>query len=119
MISSCFAELNENFKAWIDEFIILENDEMKLLQLLKRFFKIYRAQNLAVFSFPKSNFFLKKAEWCCRIIDAESVTFNPANLSDLKNAINPRIAAEFWEYVHGVSWICTSITRFSELVGIL
>ena len=112
-VAECFAELRENFKAWIDDFIIFAKDEKHLLHILRRFFEICRSRNLIV-SLLKSDFFLTEATWCGRIIDANGVRFNPSNLSGLKNCEFPRNAGELCEYVHGVSWISTSIPRFAQ-----
>lgn len=112
-VADCFSELQDNFKAWIDDFIIFATSEEHLLEILRRFFEICRSRNLVV-SLPKSNFFLTEALWCGRIIDSNGVRFNPNNLSGLQKCDFPRNAAELCEYVHGISWISTSIPRFAE-----
>ena len=115
-LAECFEELRENFKAWIDDFIIFAKYEGRLLRMLRRFFEICRTRNLIV-SLPKSDFFLTEATWCGRIIDADGVRFNPENLSGLRSCDFPRTAGELCEYVHGVNWVSTSIPRFAERVA--
>lgn len=115
-VADCFGELRQNFKAWIDDFMVFASDENHLLRLLRRFFEICRARRLVV-SLPKSKFYLSEATWCGRIIDYDGVRFNSKNLSGLQNCEPPRTAAELCEYVHGVSWVSTSIPRFAERVA--
>ena len=112
-VAECFSELRDNFKAWIDDFMIFAEDEKHLLRVLRRFFEICRKRRLIV-SLPKSDFFLTEATWCGRIIDTDGVRFNPSNLSGLKDCDLPRTAGELCEYVHGASWISTGIPRFAE-----
>lgn len=115
-VAECFEEIRENFKAWIDDFMIFATDETQLLLILQRFFEICRKRRLVV-SLPKSDFFSQQAAWCERIIDAEGIRFNPKNLSGLQNCDPPRTGGELCEYVHGVNWISTSIPRFAERTG--
>lgn len=117
-LADCFVELQDNFKAWLDDFMLFAEDEAHLFKLLHRFLEICRFRNLFV-SLPKSSFFLREAAWCGRIIDADGVRFNPSNLSGLQNCDLPRTAAELCEYVHGISWIATSIPRFAERAAVL
>lgn len=51
-VESCFSELKENIKAWIDELMIFATDEAHLLRLLRRFFLIFRQRRL-ILSLPK------------------------------------------------------------------
>ena len=117
-VAECFTELRENFKAWIDDFMIFAKDEVHLLGILRKFFSICRKRRLVV-SLPKSDFYRKEAYWCGRIIDANGIRFNPKNISGLQNCDTPRTAGELCEYVHGVNWISNSIPRFAERSGIL
>lgn len=117
-VSECFAELREDFKAWIDDFMIYARDEAHLLRILRTFFKICRKHRLIV-SLPKSDFYRKESEWCGRIIDAKGIRFNPKNISGLQDCDPPRTAGELCEYVHGISWISASIPRFAERAGSL
>ena len=112
-VADCFNKLRQNFKAWLDDFILFATDEEYLLRMLHRLFELCRARRLVV-SLPKSKFFLREATWCGRIIDSRGVRFNPKNLSGLKDADLPRTSGELCEYVHGASWVSTSIPRFAE-----
>lgn len=85
-MAECFTELRENFKAWIDDFVIFATDEDHLLRFFRRLFEICRTRRLVV-SLPKPYFFLTEASWCGRIIDSDGVRFNPKNLSGLQQAI--------------------------------
>jgi len=117
-VEQCFAELRENFKAWLDDFMLFARDEQQMLQILRLFFEICRKRNLIV-SLPKSDFYLQEVLWCGRLINKEGIKFNPKNLSGLQNCDHPRTAAELCEFVHGVSWISSTIPRFAERASIL
>lgn len=54
MVYACFGELIENFKVWIDEFIIIATDEETLLKIETRFFNICVGRNL-IFVAPISS----------------------------------------------------------------
>lgn len=58
-VEQCFMELRDNFKAWIDDFMLFANDEAQMLKILHRFFQICRKRRLIV-SLPKSDFYLKE-----------------------------------------------------------
>lgn len=117
-IEQCFMELRENFKAWLDDFMLFAKNEDQMLKILRRFFEICRNRRLIV-SLPKSDFYLKEVLWCGRLINKDGVKFNPKNLSGLQNCDNPRTASELCEFVHGVSWISSTIPRFAERASIL
>ena len=90
--------------------------DFELLGLLRRFFEICRKRRLVI-SLPKSDFFPTTVTWCGSLIDKDGITFNPQNLSGMRDASVPHTAAELCEYVHGVSCISTSIPRFAERVA--
>ncbi|MEM1369511.1 MAG: reverse transcriptase family protein, partial [Cyanobacteria bacterium P01_H01_bin.15] len=115
-VEPCFIELRDHYKAWLDDFLIFAESEDQLLQILRRFFEICRTRRLII-SLPKSEFFLTKAQWCGRIIDEHGVRFNPKNISGIMNSNAPLTAGELCEYVHAVSWMSSSIPRFSERVA--
>ncbi len=112
-VEQCFLELKDNLKAWLDDFMLYARDEEHLLRILRRFFEICRR---LIVSFPKSDCFLNEVLWCGRLIDKHGVRFNLSNISALKDAEPPCSAAELCEYVHGLSWISNSISRFAERV---
>ena len=115
-IEQCFADLRDNFRAWLDDYFIFAMNEEELLRILRRFFEICRDRNLIV-SLPKSSFFLEEVTWCGRLIDASGVRFNPKNLSGLQHCDSPQSAAELSEYVHSVTWVSSSIPRFAERIA--
>lgn len=117
-VEQCFTELKENFKAWIDDFMLFAPSEDDLLRILRRFFEICRKRRLIV-SLPKSDFYLSEVTWCGRIIDAQGVRFHPKNIDGLSGCEPPRSAGELCEYVHGVNWVSSSIPRFAERVSVL
>jgi len=41
-VAQCFEELKENFKAWIDDYILWMMDEEHHIQILRRFFEFRR-----------------------------------------------------------------------------
>lgn len=115
-VERCFTELKDNFKAWIDDFMLFASREADLPRILRQFFNICRTRRL-VFSLPKSDFYLSKFTWCGRIIDAKGVRFHPKNIAGLSNCDPPRTAGELCEYVHGANWLSMSIPRFAERVA--
>lgn len=58
-VEPCFAEIRDGLKDWLDESLLHEEYEAKLLQLLEIFLFICRARNLKV-SIIKSVFFTTK-----------------------------------------------------------
>lgn len=79
-VEYCFTKIRENFKAWLDNYMLFAKNEDELLQVLPEFFDICREHN-HIISLPKSDFFLCDVTWCRRNIDASGVRFNRKNLS--------------------------------------
>lgn len=87
-VEPCFAELRDNFEAWLDDFLLYAASENPLMQLLRRFLTICRERHLVI-SLPKSAFFLKEAQWWGRIIDSAGVRFNAKNFLRVDRLFSP------------------------------
>lgn len=61
-VEPCFAEIRDELKAWLEDFLLHREDEAKLLQLLEIFLSICRARNLKV-SITNSVFFTTVIRW--------------------------------------------------------
>lgn len=81
-VEQCFLELKEQFKAWIDDFMLYAPSEADFLQILRKFFDICRERRLIVL-LPKSDFFLSEVSWCGRVIHAQGVRLHPKNIAGL------------------------------------
>ena len=112
-VEPCFAELRDNFKAWVDDFILYTKNEKEMLALLRRFFEICCQRNLVI-SLPKSKFFAKSIKWCGRIIDGDGYRYDPANNEALKNTVEPTNAAELCQFVHASNWVCNAIPELHK-----
>lgn len=117
-VEPCFAELRDNLLAWLDDFVLHGRSEEEHLRNLNRFLNICVMKNLVI-SIIKSSFFSPTIEWCGRVIDADGVRLNPANLAGLANACEPRNGAELVQFVYCLNWMSNAIPRFAERVASL
>lgn len=115
-VEPCFAELRNNLKAWIDDFIMYYHSEEEHLEKLRRFLEICKEKNLVI-SLPKSVFFAKSIKWCGRIIDGNGYRYDPANYEALKNATCPTNGAELCQFIHGAMWMSNSLPQLHEQIA--
>lgn len=115
-VEPCFQQLRKHILAWLDDFIVHEVEEEKLLNVLEVFFAICVERNLVI-SIAKSRFFTRTVKWCGRVIDKAGITLDPACISGLTDMKTPRTAAELCQYVHAMTWMANSIPRFAERVS--
>lgn len=101
-VESCFAELRDIFKAWIDHFVVYTKNEKQLLAVLRRFFELCCDHSL-VTSLPNSTFFANSIRWCGCIIGGNGYRHHPANYEALKNTEDPTNAAELCQFVHAAT----------------
>ena len=113
-----FAEIKDNLKAWLDDFLLHCMDEGQLLLVLGTFFRICREKGLKVSALAhKTKIFKQKVRWCGRIISGEGVQFDPERVSGLKDAHPPTTAGELCQDVHCLQWMAQAISDFSGRVA--
>ena len=93
-VEPCFSDLRDNFKAWIDDFLLYTKDEKQMMALLRRFFEICCERNLVI-SLPKSKNFSNSIKWCGRIIDGDGYRYDPANFEALKELFSQQMRQNF------------------------
>lgn len=110
-----FAELRDNLKAWLDDFLLYSKTELDHLSILRRFFDICRKRNLFI-SLKKTAFFSNSIKWCGRIIDSDGYRMEPANWETLRTASVPMTADELCQFVHGAIWVSETIPMLHEKI---
>ena len=94
-----FCDIKDRLKAWLDDFILHVETQYELIETLSKFMRICRNANFKI-SIRESEFFVKKVQWCGRIIDGSRVQFDPRNRGGLKDLHMPITAGELCEHVH-------------------
>ena len=100
-------------KIWIDDVAIHTKSEEELISTLRDAFGVCRNYNFKI-SAVNCKLFLRKLEWCGRIIDAEGIQFDPRKLVDMRSMALPTTAGELCEYIHCLGWMAPSIPSFAQ-----
>jgi len=115
-VEPCFSDIRDSLKAWLDDFLLAQNSEDGLLDVLNKFFTICRKKRLKI-SIRKSSFFCIKVKWCGRIIDEHGVHFDPRHLSGIMDCEMPISAGELCQYVNCMQWMSSAIPNFAARVA--
>ena len=114
-VEPCFADIRDNLKAWLDDFILHARDCEELLHVLDRFFTICAEKRLKV-SAKKSTLFAASVKWCGRIIDKNGMRMDPRHIEGISTMENPQTAEELSQFVHCAQWMGHNIPDFAARV---
>lgn len=101
---------------WIDDYLLHEEDEGKLLDALDEFLTICEEWGFRVHAL-KSHFFLTRAKFCGRILSDGKVTYDPRNLDALLKMRQPKRADELQQLLCAANWMRNAIPSFAELIA--
>lgn len=112
-VESCFMELCKIYSVYLDDFFQIVISKKVLIKILRQFLKIC-CERFSVVSLRKSGFYLKQVHWCGGTIDGNGICYNLKNVSELIDSKHSNNMRDVCKYVHSVSWLSPSISRFAE-----
>ena len=107
-------EIIDRLLGWLDDMLFYARTIDGLLETLRLFFLICRKHNLKIHA-EKCDFFLRKVQWCGRIVSAEGVQMNPRKLNALLELQEPQNAADLQQFLCAANWMRSCIPEFSKL----
>jgi len=111
-----FEELSENLLQWLDDFLLHAKSEKELIEFLKEFFRTCRQFGLKLHA-EKSQLFLRKANFCGRIIDGDGTRFDPRRLDTLLSMRKPEHAGDLQQFICATNWMRSSIPEYSTVIA--
>ena len=111
-----FAGRVDKLVQWIDDYLLHEEDEDKLLAQLEVFVKVCGESGFRVHA-KKSHFFLKQARFCGRILSDGEIKYDPRNLSALVEMRRPTRADELQQLLCAANWMRNAIPSYAELIA--
>ena len=98
---------------WIDDIIGFAKTWDEYIDLLSRIFEVCLKWGLKLHA-KKTNLGDVQATYCGRIINGLGVKMNPRNYETFLNMSTPQYAGELASFVHGITWMNTSLPRLNE-----
>ena len=103
-MQSICQEIIERLLGWLDDMLFFSKTIEELLQTLRLFFIICKKHNLKIHA-EKCDFFLKKVQWCGRVVSSEGVQLNPRKLNALLELQAPKSAADLQQFLCAANWM--------------
>lgn len=101
---------------WLDDYLLHEADEDKLLDNLDIFFSVCQEFGFRIHA-KKSSFFMKEAKFCGRILSEDGIKFDPRNLRTILDMKQPTTGDELQQLLCAANWMRTSIPCFTKLIA--
>jgi hypothetical protein len=108
-------QLFRGLLAWLDDLLGSAKTVGELFDLLDQVLTICAKFGLKL-SPKKCQFFLRKAEWCGKVISAEGISHSPSRVQGLVDLSPPTTAAELQQFVCATNWMRSSIPNYNQVV---
>lgn len=97
-------DLRARVLLWVDDCLFHATSTKDLLQDLRTFFQFCAEHNWTL-NPKKCVLFSRSAKWCGRIISADGIRHDPANLDGLTNLACPTMGSQLQTFVCAMQWL--------------
>jgi hypothetical protein len=101
---------------WIDDLLVKAKSDDDLVQALRKVFERLRLFGIKL-NATRCVLYTTEAKWCGRTISERGVAYDRAMIEGLVALPLPVTAADLQKFVCGLSWMRTSIPRFSTIIA--
>jgi RNase H-like domain found in reverse transcriptase len=106
-------DIRHSVKIWLDDSMIHETSEEKLLEVLEHFFKTCLQHGLFLHA-AKCNPCGTEVRYCGRIITEKCVRYEPRTMYTLQHMGTPQNGCDLVQYVAALNWMRSSMSLFAE-----
>ncbi|SPQ99624.1 unnamed protein product (mitochondrion) [Plasmodiophora brassicae] len=101
---------------WIDDVLGYVRDLAEYFVILEHILKRFHGY-VVMLNPNRCHLWLRKVTWCGRVISAEGISFDESMINALKTMATPNMnAADLQQFLCALTWMRTSVPRFSERV---
>ncbi len=106
----------DNLLQWLDDFLVLSRNETELLDSIQEFLTVCAEYGFKIHA-EKTQFFLKNAKFCGRILSPDGVRFDPRHFETIVSMKTPTMGDELQQLLCATNWMRTSFPAYAETIA--